>query len=78
MTLPDHKIGYKGQHYEVRANTSKEDGDREMTIGWSSTRVGVEGLIRGVNAHPSWHNPKVIDLRTNLEVSPQDIPEISQ
>lgn len=53
-----HKVGDKGQRYEVRA---KDREGKEFIIGWCGTLEGAERFAEGVKFHPSWHDPKIID-----------------
>jgi len=47
--------GDRGQRYEVRFI---KDGI-EKVLGWSESYP--QNYIDAVNAHPSWHSPRVID-----------------
>jgi hypothetical protein len=52
-------VGYNGQWYEVRFT----DGDgTEHVMGWTNSADG-GGLVESINAHPVWHDPRVVDLR---------------
>ena len=53
------KVGDRGQSYEVRALDA--DGN-DMGIGYTDDATG-GSLIKMVNAHPSWHSPRVIDRK---------------
>lgn len=48
----------KGQRYKVICLTKS---GRQVTIGWAETQKGVDNLVLGVNLHPSFHSPQVID-----------------
>ena len=50
--------GDRGQRYEVRF--TDEDGN-DKVLGWSETYP--QNYIDAVNAHPSWHSPRVVDRR---------------
>ncbi len=52
--------GDKGQRYEVHAETEAECED--FIVGWTERADG-EPLVGVINAHPSWHSPRVIDRR---------------
>jgi hypothetical protein len=58
---PHDNIGDRGQRYEVRC--LDEDG-AEKVIGWTDDPTG-GGLVRGVDAHPAWRSPRVIDRRAH-------------
>lgn len=57
------RVGYAGQRYEVRFD---EDG-KERVAGWTDRPDG-EPLVRSINLHPVWTNPRVIDLLNGKEV----------
>ena len=51
------KVGDKGQRYEVRFIGSN---GKEQIAGWTDDADGGD-LVEGINLHPLWHSPKVID-----------------
>jgi hypothetical protein len=59
MTCGKFKVGYKGQRYQVFAKDEAED--QEFEVGWTDAPDG-GALVKMVNAHPSWHSPRVADL----------------
>lgn len=54
-------VGDQGQRYEVTF-VNPASGARQVA-GWSETRAGADRLVRGINAHPSWHSPEIKDRR---------------
>jgi hypothetical protein len=57
LRLP--RTGYRGQRYEVRF----EDSDGSIHVmGWTNEESGGM-LVEAIKAHPTWKNPKVIDLK---------------
>lgn len=50
--------GDRGQRYEVRYLDA--DGS-EHVMGWSESYP--QNYVDAINAHPSWHSPKVVDRR---------------
>lgn len=64
-----HKTGDAGQRYEVRCKGMTGcDDDAPVTVGWSSTLEGVKSFIRGIDKHPTWHTPIVIDRELHTEI----------
>lgn len=57
----ERRSGDHGQRYEVRA-LDADNNDIEFVVGWTNEAGGGD-LVRGVNAHPAWHSPRVIDRR---------------
>ena len=53
------KTGYKGQRYEVWA---KDGSGFDFPVGWTNSPDG-GGLRRMIESHPSWHSPRVLDLK---------------
>jgi len=55
------KSGTVKRRYEVTAL----DGDgKEFVVGWTDNSDG-SPLVDGVNLHPSWNTPKIIDRKTD-------------
>jgi len=52
------KVGDKGQRYEVRYTDTK---GVERIMGWTKTTEGVDSFFKGIELHPNFHSPKVID-----------------
>lgn len=66
-------VGDQGQRYEVRFN-SGDDGDDSMgyrVFGWSSTEEGAQDYVDAINAHPSWHSPRIVDRHEPEDKDPQ-------
>lgn len=54
-----HAVGDRGQRYEVTF-FNPSTGTRQV-LGWSETHEGALCMADGVDAHPSWKQPKVVD-----------------
>ena len=54
------KVGDKGQRYEVRYTDSE---GTVRILGWAETDDEVDNFKKGIELHPSFHSPKVIDRR---------------
>ena len=51
-------VGDKGQRYEVQCKN--EEGET-VIVGWGETDEHVANLVKGIELHPSYSTPKVID-----------------
>lgn len=64
-----HAVGDKGQRYEVRCKGMTGcDDDEPAAIGWCNTLAGVKQFVRGIDAHPVWHSPFIIDRELHMEI----------
>lgn len=52
MTLSPHRIGDKGQRFEVRY-ADNEDGENGKPFGWSPTKEGAEQMAAAWRLRPS-------------------------
>lgn len=56
MTLPPHKIGYKGQKYRIVVDETDEHGKtKKRTIGWSNDNTQDYSSL---NTRPGWSNAR--------------------
>lgn len=55
-------VGDRGQRYEV---TCLMEGERRI-VGWSDEKSGADRLVSGVNLHPSWTDPMILDRHALL------------
>ena len=54
-----HAVGDRGQRYEVTFfNTATL---KRQVLGWSETREGANRMADGINAHPAWEQPQIVD-----------------
>ena len=68
MTLPQEKIGDKGQRYVVVFRGFHDHApDLEHSLGYTDTLLGVHDLFQAVEIHPVWNSPRVIDRVKNEE-----------
>lgn len=63
MTCNRLPIGDHGQRYEVRCIAL--DG-QEIRLGWTDAADG-GAFIQMVDAHPTWHSPRIIDREVPRE-----------
>ncbi len=61
MTLPPHRIGDKGQRYEVRYRDEDDAIDVRRTIGWSNDLAGAEGMAAAWRLRPSAEHVWIVD-----------------
>lgn len=59
MTLPPHKIGDRGQRFEVRY--SDFDHGAERIVGWSDDRAGAEQMASAWRQHPGVDRVRIVD-----------------
>ena len=59
-----HAVGDKGQRYEVRCiGITGCDDDGEAPVGWTDNIEVANRMVSGVNKHPSWHSPRIVDRK---------------
>lgn len=54
-----HAVGYRGQRYEVTFFNPATS--QRHVLGWSSTLEGAESMVDGINKHPAWEQPQIVD-----------------
>ena len=59
MTLPPHKLGDKGQRYEVHCEGYPEDGDN--VIGWATNRESAARMARPLDDAPGSKRVWIVD-----------------
>ncbi len=62
MTLPDDRIGDKGQRFQVEGRT-RESGEWE-TVGWTEDPTG-GCLVSGARKWPRYDDVRVVDRTPN-------------
>ena len=53
------RTGDKGQRYEVLAKHPNKI--TEVVIGWSETLEGAKSFTDGIEIHPVFHSPRIVD-----------------
>jgi hypothetical protein len=54
-----HAIGDRGQRYEVTFFNPATF--TRQVLGWSSTMEGAESMASGIDKHPVWEQPQIVD-----------------
>ncbi len=66
MTLPEHRIGDKGQRYEIRCFGYPEDG--QNTIGWANRLPGAINMAEAIVLAPAAKDSWVVDRKEGYKV----------
>lgn len=56
-----HAVGDQGQRYEV--TFLDHDADQRRVLGWTDDHSVALRMVSGVNAHPTWNFPWVVDRK---------------